>query len=148
VAAVHPAQSECICSADRARTPARISTRDYKLKGKNMAIQTLYNTAQAREAVIRAFQGNTTPIGWILVGQTSGYVFNPSGLPNQFGLVQDVPSMLEAIGGDSLLVLGSAGLAFSQGITESTTNGMLADDYAASQVLNGATFFKGPVVLA
>ena len=47
-----------------------------------MGIQTLYNTAQTREAVIRAYQGNTTTIGWVLVGQTGGYVFNPAGSPN------------------------------------------------------------------
>ena len=112
-----------------------------------MAIQTLYNTAQTREAVIRAFHGNTTPIGWVLVGQTAGYLFNPSGSPNQFGLVQNVPTVLAAIGGNSLLVRGNAGIAMTQGITQSTTNGQNSDDYAASQILNGATFVSGPVVV-
>jgi hypothetical protein len=81
----------------------------------NMAIQTLYNTAQTREAVIRAFQGNTTPIGWVLVGQTSGYLFNPNGAPNQFGLVPNVQSVLPAIGGNALLVYGNAGIAITAG---------------------------------
>jgi hypothetical protein len=111
-----------------------------------MSITTLYNTAQAREAVIRAFQGNTTPIGWILVGQTAGYVFNPSGSPNQYGLVPNVPSVLAAIGGNSLLVIGNAGIAITQAITQSTAFGQNSDDYAASQVLNGAKFIKRPVV--
>lgn len=111
-----------------------------------MTIQTLYNTAQAREAVIRAFQGNTTPIGWVLVGQTAGYVFNPSGSPNQFGLVPNVQNVLAAIGGSAFLVLGNAGIAITQGITQSTTNGQNSDDYAASQILDGATFVRGPVV--
>jgi hypothetical protein len=84
---------------------------------------------------------------WILVGQTAGYFFNPSGSPNQFGLVQSVPSVLAAIGGNSLLVVGNAGLAISQGITQSTTNGQNSDDYVAMQVLDGAAFIKGPVVI-
>jgi hypothetical protein len=112
-----------------------------------MSITTLYENAQTRERVIRAFQGNTTTIGWVLVGQTAGYVFNPAGSPNQFGLVTDVPSVLEAIGGSSLLVLGNAGIAITQGITQSTTNAQNSDDYAASQILNGATFVRGPVVV-
>jgi hypothetical protein len=115
-------------------------------ESKNMAIQTLHNTAQTREAVIRVFLGNTTPIGWVLVRQTAGYVFNPAGSPNQFGLVQNVPSVLEAIGGNSLLVMGNAGIAITQGITQSTANGQNSDDYAASQILDGATFVRGPVV--
>jgi hypothetical protein len=119
----------------------------YKLRLNNMAIQTLYNSAQTREAVIRAYQGNTTTIGWVLVGQTAGYVFNPAGSPNQFGLVQNVPSVLAAIGGNSLLVRGNAGIAITQGITQSTTNGQNSDDYAASQILNGATFVSGPLVV-
>jgi hypothetical protein len=113
-----------------------------------MAIQTFYNTAQTREAVFQAFQGNTTPIGWILVGQTSGYVFNPSGSPNQFGLVQNVPSILDPIGGDSLLVLGNAGIAITRGITLSTAFGQISDDYVASQVLDGRHSSEATVVLA
>jgi hypothetical protein len=112
-----------------------------------MSITTLQNTAQAREAVIRAYQGNTTTIGWVLVGQTAGYIFNPSGSPNTSGLIQNVQNVLAAIGGSSLLVLGNAGIAITQGITQSTIKGQNSDDYAASQILDGATFVKGPVVI-
>ena len=40
---------------------------------------------------------------------------------------------------------GNAGIAITQGITQSTTSGQNSDDYAASQILNGATFVRGPV---
>jgi hypothetical protein len=81
------------------------------------------------------------------VGQTSGYLFNPNGVPNQFGLVPNVQSVLSAIGGNSLLVYGNAGIAITQGITQSTANGQNSDDYVAYQVLDGAKFIKAPVVV-
>lgn len=54
-----------------------------------MAITILRDTAQTRETVIRAFQEGSTPIGWVL-RHSAGYVFNPDGSPNQFGLVGNV----------------------------------------------------------
>ena len=105
-----------------------------------MAITTLYSSEQTRRAVLKAYAAGSQPIGWILRGQTAGVLWNPAGSPNQLGVVPDVPTVLANIGGNSLQIMGSDGLAIVQGLTQSTYNGQLADDYAASQLIGDVKF--------
>jgi|SRR5579862_5385205 len=105
-------------------------------------ITVLHHSEQTRRAVIKAYQSGTQVIGWALRGN-AGFVYNPNGSPNQTELVNDVQSTLEAIGGNTLLVRGNSGISATQGIFQSTTNGMESDDFVAGQLINDVTFTTG-----
>jgi hypothetical protein len=109
-----------------------------------MAIQILYPSEQTRRKVISSYLAGQTAIAWQLRG-AGGYFYNPAGTPNQFGLVPNVRSVLTAIGGNKILVMGASGLAATEGILTSTIAGMESDDYAAAQILGDVTFV-GPTV--
>jgi hypothetical protein len=105
-------------------------------------MQTLYPNDQTRNTVIKAYQDGTSVIGWILNGNGSGAVFNPS-LPfdDQLALVVDVTNTLIAIAASStFLIKGNTGIAVTDGIYQSTHAGMLADDFVTSGLLQGVTF--------
>ena len=109
-------------------------------------MRTLQNNDQTRALVIAAYLGGATAIGWVLRAPFRGYLYNPAGSPNQTGLVPNVQSALIAIGGNSLLVMGNAGIAITQNILISTTNGQNSDDFVSSELLDGVTFIGSLVV--
>jgi hypothetical protein len=100
---------------------------------------TLYPNEQSRRRVLSACQSGTVAIGWALRG-VRGYLFNPSALTNQLGVVPNVVDCLNAIGGDALLIRGNSGISATEGIFQDTINGMLADDYVQHLVFDGVTF--------
>jgi len=108
----------------------------------------LQTNDQTRRAVVAAYQAANVPIGWVLQG-TSGLVYNP---PNQYSLVPNVQSVLNAINpSTALMVLGNSGVAVTDnGITspifQSTINGQLSDDFVCASLLQGVTFVSGSVV--
>jgi hypothetical protein len=105
-----------------------------------MAIQTLYPNDQTRRAVISAYQGNATVIGWILDSRGAGAIFNPawpSG--DQLRLISDVSSTLTNLAPSAgLLVFENSGLAITSGIQKSTYGKLLADDHVSARITSRA----------
>jgi hypothetical protein len=103
-------------------------------------MQTLYPNDQTRRAVISAYQGNATVIGWILDSRGAGAIFNPawpSG--DQLRLIPNVGSTLTNLAPSaSLLVFGNSGLAITSGIQKSTYGKTLADDHVSARITSRA----------
>lgn len=94
--------------------------------------------------MISTYLSNTIAIGWAIRGNV-GVLFNPAN-NSTLGLLADVPSTVEHIGGNSLLVRGVSGLAITQNLTQSTYAGQDSDSYAVSQLLDGVEFLPSIVV--
>ncbi len=113
-----------------------------------MAIKTLYPNDQTKRAVVSAYQGGTTVIGWVLQSTGAGVIYNPAWpTGDKLRLIPNVSSTLSNLAPSAgLLVMGNSGIAITSGMTQDTTRGLLSDDYVASQYLQGVTFTSGTVI--
>jgi hypothetical protein len=102
------------------------------LDGGFVLITVRYPSEQTRRSVISAYQSGQT-IGWVFSG--NGWFRYLAGGTPELANRTDVRTMLEAIGGDALMVMGSTGISATQSITTSTIGGMESDDYVVLQIM-------------
>ena len=110
-------------------------------------MQTIFHSGipGTRERVIAAYGGGKI-IGWKLRGN-AGVVFNLAyANEDHLSVVPNVASVLNAIGGDSILVHGNAGISITAGVCQSTHQDQ-DSDCLIEQILIGDVHFTAKAVV-